>query len=167
MPAAAAALCTKLPKTSFYLKAAKAGGISRAELVVAQANVKVYRAFSTDKFACSENSPAGKIGGWWSLLPFPSSKAAYRKANGVCHSWNNFSHKVVCTLKKGTVVAVGPTQSAACKPGPNACAKKPAWPALFAATPDHQVFLNTYGLDAAALDTFLTGCTVSEWTAKE
>ena len=163
LAAQTAAKCASLPGIGNYVKAAKAGGITRADIVVAQKDVKLYRAFSHDKFPCSENSPAGKIGGWWSLAGFPDSKSDYREANGVCHSWNNFTHKVVCTLKKGSVVAVGPTQSAACKPGPNDCATKPKWPALFPANPNHQLYLNTYKRSDADLGKFLTGCTVSEW----
>ncbi len=157
--------CKSLPETKFWLPGGGGGGIGRADLVVAERDVKVYRAYSSGPFSCSIAKPAGELGGWWSLTPLPSAKKAYRKSMAVCNSWNNFDRKVSCTLKKGAVVAVGPTQSADCSATVQACAKRPtSWPKNFGASPDHQVYINTYSPHRSQ---FLVDCHTEDWAGAE
>ena len=157
--------CKLLPETKFWLPGGGGGGIGRADLVVAERDVKVYRAYSSGPFNCSIAKPAGEIGGWWSLTPMPIGKKGYRKSMAVCNSWNNFDRKVTCTLKKSAVVAVGPSQSADCSATVQACAKRPAsWPQNFAASPDHQVYINTYSPHRSR---FLVDCHTEQWTGAE
>jgi hypothetical protein len=71
---------------------------------------------------------------------------------------------VQCTLKKGTVIAVGTTQSAKCTDKPAGCAQLPQeWKPSFASSPEHQVFINTYRRSKAELDRFLVGCRTSTY----
>jgi hypothetical protein len=68
--------------------------------------VTVYRLqnFSTD----------GKLGYWWALGPPQGTADDYRRDYVICPEWNAFTQIVVCQLKVGALVAVGPGQSATC-----------------------------------------------------
>jgi hypothetical protein len=69
--------------------------------------------------------------------------------------------KTSCTLKKGTAVIVGPSQSAKCTPGKHSCTSAPTgFTVTYPASTSHQVFINTRSPDHAK---FLTGCTTSAW----
>ena len=161
---AAKSKCKKLPPQGAFVKGPGAGTTTRADLVVAQQDVPIYRAYSKASFSCAFEPPAAEFGGWWSLTPPSADKAKYRKDTAVCNSWNDFSMKVQCTLKKGTVVAVGSTQSADCAKKPAGCAALPAaWPKRFASSPEHQVFINTYRRAQADLEKFLVGCHTSAY----
>lgn len=89
----------------------------------------------------------------------PADKAAYRKLTAVCNTWNDFSRVVTCTLNKGTVVAIGSTQSAVCTARPTGCAALPKeWETSFGSCPEHQVFLNIFRRTQADVEKFLEGC---------
>src|SRR5205085_10102687 len=99
-------------------------------------------------FPCSNASPAGEYGGWWSLTPLGHDKTRYRRSVGVCPSWNDFSMHIECTLKKGTAVIVGETESADCKPGPHDCSSPhAAFTTFLPRNSSHQVFINTRSAD--------------------
>ena len=150
--------CRKLPPQAAFVKGPGAGATTRADLVVAQQDVPIYRAYSRAPFNCAFNPPAAELGGWWSLTPPSANKAQYRRATAVCNSWNDFSMKVQCTLKRGTVIAVGSTQSANCSQKPAGCAALPReWARRFGSSPEHQVFINTYRRPQAELETVRQG----------
>lgn len=156
--------CNKLPPQAAFVKGPGAGTVTRADLVVAQQDVTVYRAYSAAPFTCGYNPPALEFGSWWSLTPPPSDKVAYRRATAVCNTWNDFTKKVQCTLKRGTVIAVGPTQSATCTARPAGCTALPhGWAPRFASSPEHQVFINTYRRTPADLGQFLVNCHSSNY----
>ena len=158
-------VCRSLPEVKYWLPGADRGGITRADLVVAQRDVQIHRGYAKGLFSCSIAKPSTETGGWWSLAPLPSAKKAYRKDTAVCSSWNDFSMKVTCTIKKGTVIAVGPTQSADCSKKEPGCAKVPAgWEPYFAASPEHQVFINVYSPDR---EKFLVNCKQAAWSSNE
>lgn len=85
------------------------GGIEhKGMLVVATAPFTIYRAHGNaakpGTGPCGTGG-AGKRGGWWAFVDPKStknyaSKAAYRKAVGVCLSWNSFSHVVSCAAPR-------------------------------------------------------------------
>jgi hypothetical protein len=97
--------CAKWPSigAKAFIKKPGGGGITRADIVVATEDITVYRAYSDGPFKCSIAKPAEKLGSWWALSPFPSDKASYRKSMAVCDSWNDFTRRVACTLKAGTL----------------------------------------------------------------
>ena len=133
----------------------------QGDIVVAQQDVTVYRAYATGKFPCSLADPATEFGGWWSLEPLGRNKAAYRSKVAVCPSWNDFGKQVKCTLKKGSAVVIGATESAACVPGPNACTTAPAsFTVGYPAQSSHQVFINTRSPDRTK---FLVNCVSKNW----
>ncbi|MBS2023375.1 MAG: hypothetical protein JST92_13270 [Deltaproteobacteria bacterium] len=165
--------CKSFPKTSFFVKSSGGGGVTRADVVVATEDVKVYRAFSKSPFACGITRPAAKWGSWWSVVPLPgaSMKEDYRASVGVCSSWNDFSMMVECTLKAGSVVAIGPTQAADCgsdnaaSTSNNGCKGKTpkTFTTRLPAKPTHQLYLNTYGRSESDISEFLTNCSVRSW----
>ena len=164
--------CPKLPdKLARIVSPARGGNVSSAELVVATRDVSIYRAYSRPQIACGVERPAGAFGSWWSLIPLPvaSKRVEYRAHMAVCEPWNDFSKRVTCTLKKGSVIAVGPTQSADCTSDNQARVAEAGcrdvvghWPKTYSASSHHQAYLNLFGRDAERA-AFLANCTEGEW----
>ncbi len=165
-------LCPKLPdKLGRLVSGPGTGNMSSASLIVALQDVPIYRAYSTPAIQCGLDRPSGEFGNWWSItaLPAGSHRDDYRKKMAVCPSWNDFHKKVSCTLKKGSVIAVGPTQSMDCtadntaKRAQSGCAAVIAkWTNKFPTSGNHQVYLNMYGRDADR-PKFLVNCTSADW----
>ena len=89
------------------------GGIISAtsnEYETIKTDVLVYRIFTDPK----TEGKAGKYGAWWSLTKPSGSKANYMTQNAICPEFNNMTHFIVCALKKGVRVSIGPTQSIQC-----------------------------------------------------
>ncbi len=87
------------------------GGISSGILVRLTDDMDVYRMWDGPNSAVKSN----RIGAWWTAER-PSGKAEdYRIKNAVCKDWNDLTWVAKCTLKKGSLVAVGPTQSMNCE----------------------------------------------------
>ena len=51
------------------------------------------------------------MGQWWSYDAPKGDQAGYRKDYEICMGWNDLTWMATCTLKKGSVVVVGPGQS--------------------------------------------------------
>lgn len=163
--------CTKLPASlKFFVSGSGGGNMSSATLVVAEDDVQVYRAYSSPQLQCGVDRPSSEFGGWWSLVPLPAvaARETYRTKMAVCHSYNDMTKKVTCTLKKGSVIAVGPTQSISCtdnqlkKSAPGCAAVIAKWPASYPASGNHQVYLNLFKREAER-DSFLTNCRTEDW----
>lgn len=93
------------------------GGISSGVLVRLTEDVPVYRLWNGPKAKLNDYGATNRIGSWWSVDKPAGNVNDYQRANAICREWNDLAWEVKCTLKKGTVVAVGPTQSANCKTG--------------------------------------------------
>lgn len=93
------------------------GGISSGVLLRVTEDVAVYRLWNGPHAKLNDYGGTNRIGAWWSADK-PSGKGGdYRRNNAICKEWNDLTWEVKCTLKKGTTIAVGPTQSANCKDG--------------------------------------------------
>lgn len=94
------------------------GGISSGILVRLTDDMDIYRMWNGPRI--NEYGTSNRIGAWWTAER-PSGKAKdYRIKNAVCEDWNDLTWVAKCKLKKGSLVAVGPTQSANCgKSGEN------------------------------------------------
>ena len=160
--------CRKMTAPKHLIRESGRGNVPWYDLVVAQEDVRVVRFFSKARFPCSDDSVAGPFGSWWSFEDFQQKHIA-RERNAVCNEWNDLSVKHVCTLKAGTVIAVGPTQSARCRTRPvPGCPERPkAWPAEFKATIQHQVFLNLFNRPHEEISKFLGNCQISAWRGRE
>lgn len=164
IPPALSEACKNPPSGGDYspVQGPGSGGVSRADVVVALEPVTVYRTYTGAPFECSTEHPAGEFGSWWSPVEPQLPKDSYAKSVGVCPAWNDMSMMITCTLAPGTVVLVGPTQSATCA-GSSSCDPAPAgWDDPLPATTAPQLFINTYSpagkRSDAQLEQFLTGC---------
>jgi hypothetical protein len=93
------------------------GGISSGILVQLTDDIDVYRMWDGPDSGLNEYGTTNRIGAWWTA-DRPSGKVNdYRVKNAICPDWNTLKWVAKCTLKKGSLVAVGPTQSASCKTG--------------------------------------------------
>ncbi|WP_028999922.1 hypothetical protein [Azohydromonas australica] len=92
------------------LKAPGAGGVLGVAVVRLKEDVLVYRLWNGPGSA-----PAGgttnRLGGWWSADMPSGPVAQYRRDYEVCSTWNQLTWRASCTLRRGSVVAVGPGQS--------------------------------------------------------
>ena len=82
LSASAKSKCTKLPPQGAFVKGPGAGATTKADLVVAQQDVTVYRAYSKDSFSCAWEPVASEFGGWWALTPPSADKEKYREGDG-------------------------------------------------------------------------------------
>lgn len=90
------------------------GGISSGILVRLTDDIDVYRMWDGPE-KLNEYGTTNRIGAWWTTER-PSGKADnFRAKNAICTEWNALKWVAKCKLKKGNLVAVGPTQSASCK----------------------------------------------------
>jgi len=103
----------------------------------------VWRAFSANSRVCEQKPYEARLqGSWWSLEdPRRYGKDGYRKGAAVCSIWNDLGKVVHCTVKRGAIVAVGPTQSVKeCKcPAPPEVSVESYGP-----TDQWQVYVNLY-----------------------
>ena len=101
-------VCTRAAQSKYIIGEPDACNVKYFDLLVTREPIRVFRAFSKTAFACGEDSPARQFGAWWTF-DRPHDKRRTRIANAVCNRWNDFSMIVECTLKAGSVVAVGPS----------------------------------------------------------
>lgn len=91
------------------------GGIQSGCTVVpnASVNVVLYRAWGGGSATGSGNY-SQRLGGWWSLqnpiTQYPTV-TDWRVSNAVCPTFNTATTVTMCTLKPGTKVVIGYTQS--------------------------------------------------------
>lgn len=96
------------------------GGISSGVLVRLTDDVTVYRLWNGPTAKLNAYGGTNRLGAWWTADKPNGTRDDYRRNNAICEDWDNqLAWEVKCTLKKGTVVAVGPTQSANCRQGPS------------------------------------------------
>jgi hypothetical protein len=60
---------------------------------------------------------ASQYGSWWALTRPSGSRDAYRQDYGICPNWNALNRLTACTVKPGTVIVIGSTQSVQCDDG--------------------------------------------------
>lgn len=107
------------------------GGIASGVLLRLTDDVPVYRLWNGPDAKLNAYGGTNRIGSWWSADKPAGNVTQYQRANAICQEWNDLAWEVKCTLKKGTVIAVGPTQSANCKIGDS-----------FQANPTQQIYVD-------------------------
>lgn len=86
------------------------GGISAGLVVKLTKDVTIYRLWSGPEKK-DEKGNTNRLGSWWSY-DSPTGKAdTYRVNYEICKNWNDLTWVATCTLKSGSVVAIGPGQS--------------------------------------------------------
>lgn len=86
------------------------GGIYSGMVIKTKEDLPVYRLWSGPQ-KVDDYGNTSRFGSWWSYVPPSGTAADYRRNYEVCYSWNDLSWVAVCTLKAGSVVAIGPGQS--------------------------------------------------------
>ncbi|AMK78050.1 MULTISPECIES: hypothetical protein [Methylomonas] len=99
------------------------GKLCKAKIFLVQMPVAVYRIWDSAW-------PDRARGNWWTLNYPAGSRDSYRQAEAICPEWSGLDRLIVCTVKVGTRVAIGPAQSADCA---NGLSYKPS--------PENQVYI--------------------------
>jgi len=92
------------------VKPAGQGGISAGLVVRLTQDIPVYRLWSGPA-KLSAGGYTNRIGQWWSYAAPTGTQAEYRAHYEICTAWNDLTWVATCTLKAGSVVAIGPGQS--------------------------------------------------------
>lgn len=92
------------------LGASLKGGICSGKTFQVNKPLQVYRLWDA-KVAESQ------FGSWWALTQPAGSRDAYRQAYAICPSWSALNRLTSCTVKLGTVIVIGTTQSVQCEDG--------------------------------------------------
>jgi len=86
------------------------GGISAGLVVKLTADLPVYRMWNgPDKV--NAQGYTNRIGQWWGYEAPAGTQEEYRRNYDICVDWNDLTWMASCTLKAGSVVAIGPGQS--------------------------------------------------------
>lgn len=85
------------------------GGVSRGKIIVLEEDTLVYRMW--DGPSPDVEAITNELGQWWTFTPPSGTVDRYRKKYAICTAWNDLTWISVCTLKAGSTVVVGPTQS--------------------------------------------------------
>lgn len=115
------------------IKPAGQGGISEGIVLRVTEDTPVYRLWSGPE-KVDARGYTNRIGQWWTFEAPAGSQADYRVAYEICAGWNDLTWVATCTLKAGSVVAVGPGQSVSAE----TCGSDESYPANPAAP---QVFI--------------------------
>lgn len=92
------------------LGASGKGGVCAGKVFIVQEELRVYRLWDSSR----AHSVYGR---WWSLTRPAGSRDAYRVDYAICPAWSALDRLTSCTIKPGTSIVIGPTQSAACDTG--------------------------------------------------
>ena len=86
------------------------GGIYAALVVRVTEDIPVYRMWNGPGKSDARGN-TNRLGAWWSYDAPGGPVGTYRSEYEICRSWNDLTWVATCTLKKNTVVAIGPGQS--------------------------------------------------------
>ena len=86
------------------------GGIYAALVVRVTEDIPVYRMWNGPGKTDARGN-TNRLGAWWSYDAPGGAVSTYRSEYEICRSWNDLTWVATCTLKKNTVVAIGPGQS--------------------------------------------------------
>jgi hypothetical protein len=86
------------------------GGISAGLVVKITSDLPVYRMWNGPDKKNAQGF-TNRIGQWWGFEAPAGSQDEYRRNYDICKDWNDLTWMASCTLKAGSVVAVGPGQS--------------------------------------------------------
>jgi hypothetical protein len=89
------------------LGASGKGRLCAGKVYQVDSPLTVYRVWDSSRSYSAD-------GQWWSFSPPSASRQSYREENVICPTWSALDRMSVCTLKKGTLIVIGPGQSADC-----------------------------------------------------
>jgi len=78
---------------------------------VLEDGIEIYRLWNS-------TNPNSKIGNWWSFVKpdKDESVSEFRKKYVVCPEWSPLDRMITGTLRKGSIIVLGPGQSGKCNP---------------------------------------------------
>jgi hypothetical protein len=86
------------------------GGICAGKAFKIERPLQVYRLWDG-------SVATSQYGSWWALSRPSGSRDTYRQDYGICPNWSALNRLTVCTVKPGTVIVIGSTQSVQCDDG--------------------------------------------------
>ena len=92
------------------LGASLKGGICSGKTFQVNKPLRVYRLWDTQV-------AESQFGSWWALTQPAGSRDAYRQEYAICPTWSALNRMTSCTVKLGTVIVIGTTQSVQCEDG--------------------------------------------------
>lgn len=92
------------------VKPAGEGGLARGLVVRLTVDVPVWRVWSGPAKKDARGN-TNRIGQWWAGDAPRGSQQEYRAAYAICARWNDLTWVAKCSLKSGSVVAIGPGNS--------------------------------------------------------
>ena len=90
------------------------GRVSKAYVVRLTRDLAVYRLWAGPDVRDAQGR-TNRIGEWWAFDPPDGTLASYRRRYEICEKWNTLRWVAQCTLRRGTVVVMGPGQSVSAK----------------------------------------------------
>jgi hypothetical protein len=92
------------------LGASGKGGVCAGKVFIVQEELRVYRLWDSGR-------ASSVYGRWWALTRPEGSRDAYRADYAICPAWSALDRLTSCTIRPGTPIVLGPTQSATCPTG--------------------------------------------------
>jgi hypothetical protein len=87
-----------------------AGKVTRPYVVRLTRDLAVYRLWAGPAVRDAEGRTS-RIGQWWTFDRPAGTLAAFRRRYEVCEKWDTLRWVAQCTLRRGSVVVIGPGQS--------------------------------------------------------
>lgn len=86
------------------------GGISEGVVIKLTEDIPVWRMWSGPEKKDSRGN-TNRMGQWWGYDKPHGTQADYRTRYEICLGWNDLTWMAKCTLKKDSVIAIGPGNS--------------------------------------------------------
>lgn len=86
------------------------GKVSTPYVVRLTRDLPVYRLWAGPAVRDAQGR-TNRIGEWWAFDPPDGTLAGYRRRYEICEKWNTLRWVAQCTLRRGSVVVMGPGQS--------------------------------------------------------
>ncbi len=125
-----------------------AGGLTDAVLLRPLQNMTIYRVWNgPDGPYLDDFNTTNRYGYWWTSERPQGKLNDFRLQNAICPEDNELQWVTACTLHGGSLIAVGPTQSAVCKNGE-----------LLPGGPTLQIYVGNYMRDVECMKTYVKPC---------
>jgi len=86
------------------------GKVTRPYVVRLTKDAKVYRLWAGPEVSDAQGRTS-RIGQWWTFEAPSGTLASFRRRYEVCEKWDTLRWVASCTLRRGSVVVIGPGQS--------------------------------------------------------
>jgi len=101
------------------------GGVIKPHVVRLTRDLSVYRLWAGPSVKDAQGRTS-RIGQWWTFDAPAGTLASFRQRYEVCEKWDTLRFVAQCTLRRGSVVVIGPGQSVSAKTCGNPTESYPA-----------------------------------------